>query len=169
MVTVYRSVEMSAEQDATTVKNLLMEAGLNAVLCDDNTPGIPDGTFEVRVPSAEAQRAQSLVPVEDPNTASEPDVSRDLDMVPIIEAQGVTGEIEALGVQSILDANGINAILVGSSSLPNLSFQVQVAKDDLSRAETALAEAREAGPAAAVEAARESEAQEYTSEGNLQS
>jgi hypothetical protein len=46
-------------------------------------------------------------------------------------------------------------VLVGSSTLPNLSFSVQVSKDDVERAQAALAEARAAGPAAAAEAAQE--------------
>ena len=65
--------------------------------------------------------------------------------------------MEALGIQSILDANGISALIQGSSTLPNLSFTVQVAREDFERAQTALSEARAAGPAAAAEAALESE------------
>jgi hypothetical protein len=41
--------------------------------------------------------------------------------------------------------------------MPNLSFFVQVAKADLEAARAAIAEAEAAGPAAAVEAERESE------------
>jgi hypothetical protein len=85
------------------------------------------------------------------------DPSHDLDMVTIAELQGATGEMEAMGIQSILDANGISAVLVGSSTLPNLNFAVQVAHEDLGRAHAVLAEARAAGPAAAAEASQESE------------
>jgi len=85
------------------------------------------------------------------------DPSHELDMVTIAEVQGLTGEMEAMGIQSILDANGISAVLVGSSTLPNLSFAVQVPQADLERAQAALAEAQAAGPAAAAEGARESE------------
>jgi hypothetical protein len=46
---------------------------------------------------------------------------------------------------------------VGSSTLPNLSFFVNVAQTDLERAQQAISEAIAAGPAAAVEAERESE------------
>jgi hypothetical protein len=63
--------------------------------------------------------------------------------------------MEAMSIQSILDANGISAVLVGASTLPNLSFGIQVAKDDVERAQAALAEARAAGPAAAAEASQE--------------
>jgi hypothetical protein len=65
--------------------------------------------------------------------------------------------MEALAIQSILDANGISAVLVGASTLPVFSFSVKVARDDFERAQAALAEARAAGPAAAAEAAQESE------------
>lgn len=156
-VTVYRSTERNAEQDATAVKNLLIQSGLNPELCDDNTPGIEDGTFEVRVPVQEWQQAEALVGTLDHDISGDPDPSPELDMVTIAELQGVTGEMEALAIQSILDANGINAVLAGSSTLPNFSFQVLIAKDDVAQAEAVLAEARAAGPAAAAEAERESE------------
>jgi len=157
LVTVYRSADSDAEQDATAVKNLLIQSGLNAVLRDDNTPGVEAGSYEVRVPESEVGRAEQLVASAYREDSTDADPSPELDMIAVLESQGATGEMEALAVQSILDANGINAILVGSSTMPNLSFQVQVAKEDMEKAQNILNEARAAGPAAAVEAERESE------------
>lgn len=159
LVVVYRSADMNAEQDATAVRNLLSKNGLQAQLFDDTSPGVVEGTWEVRVPASEAAQAEALVVQVDQDDPGKVDPSHDLDMVTIAEVQGMTGEMEAMGIQSILDANGISAVLVGSSTLPNLSFAVQVPKDDVERAQAALAEAQAAGPAAAAEAQRESEGQ----------
>jgi hypothetical protein len=148
---------MNAEQDATAVRNLLIKNGLNAQLADDKTRGVVEGTWEVRVPEPEVPQAEVLVSQVDEDDPGGVDPSHDLDMVTIAELQGTTGEMEALAIQSILDANGISAVLVGSSTMPNLSFTVNVAKDNVERAQAALAEARAAGPAAAAEAAQESE------------
>ena len=157
LVTVYRSADMNAEQDATAVRNLLIKNGVNAVLADHKTRGVVEGTWEVRVPESEVPQAEALVAQVDQDDPGGVDPSHDLDMVTIAELQGATGEMEAMAIQSILDANGISAVLVGASTLPNLSFAVKVAKDDVERAQAALAEARAAGPAAAAEAAQESE------------
>ena len=157
LITVYRSADMNAEEDATAVRNMLMKNGFNAVVADHKTPGVVEGTWEVRVPESEAPQAEALVAQVDQDDPGGVDTSHDLDMVTIAELQGATGEMEALAIQSILDANGISAVLVGATTLPNLSFSVNVAKDDVERAQTALAEARAAGPAAAAEAAQETE------------
>jgi len=89
--------------------------------------------------------------------ASEVDPSPELDAVTIMELQGVTGEVEALSVKSILDSNNIPSVMVGTSTLPNLSFMIQVPAAEVDRARAAIAEAQAAGPAAAVEAEREGE------------
>ena len=158
LVTVYRSADSDAQQDAAAVKNLLIQSGLGAVLCDDNTPGVEPGCYEVRVPEDEAAQAEDLVATAYREDSSEVlDPSHELDMIAVFESQGATGEMEAMAVQSILDANGINAILIGSSSMPNLSFHVRIAQGDVEQAQRVLEEARAAGPAAAIEAERESE------------
>jgi hypothetical protein len=148
---------MNAEQDATAVRNLLMRNGLDAYLCDDTTPGVVKGSFEVRVPPAQVQQAESVISSVDQDDPGRADPSSELDMVALRQTTGGTGEMEALAIKSILDANGISSVMVGASSLPNLSFVVQVAKIDLEAAEAAIAEAEAAGPAAAIEAERESE------------
>jgi hypothetical protein len=48
-------------------------------------------------------------------------------------------------------------VVVGTSTLPNLGFEIQVAAADEQRARQAIEEARAAGPAAAAEAERETE------------
>ncbi len=63
----------------------------------------------------------------------------------------------ALEIRSILDAHGIASVLVGSSALPNLPFEVRVPKLLLDEARRAIAAAEEAGPSAAEEAERETE------------
>jgi hypothetical protein len=157
LVTVYRSADMNAEQDATAVRNVLIKNGIDAQLADENVPGVVEGTWEVRVPREQVAQAEALVAQLDQDDPGGVDPSHELDMVTIAEFQGATGQMEALAIQSILDANGISAVLVGASTLPNLSFAVTVARDDVDRAHAALAEARAAGPAAAAEAAQECE------------
>lgn len=89
--------------------------------------------------------------------SGEVDPSPELDIVTIMELQGATGEVEAMGIKSILDASDIPNVMVGTSTLPNLSFFIQVPASEVERARATIAEAQAAGPAAAVEAERESE------------
>ena len=159
LTTVYRSADRNAETDATAIKNLLMKGGLNPVLLDDTTPGVVAGTWEVRVPGEEVQIAEQIIAEtnqEDPGAA---DPSRELDLVSVATTDGAISEIEALSIQGILDANGINCVVVGTSQLPNLGFEVRVAREDLDRARRVMEEAQAAGPAAASEAQREAEMQ----------
>lgn len=160
LITVYRSADMNAREDATAVRDKLASEGIDAQLAGDMAPGVVDGTWEVRVAASDASLAESIVAGMNPDDPGRVDPSHELDMVPLIETQGATGEMEAMAIQSILDANGIPAVLIGATTLPNLSFQVRVARNDVERAQATLAEARAAGPAAAVEAEQESERQQ---------
>jgi hypothetical protein len=85
------------------------------------------------------------------------DTSHDLDVVTLFSSSNHDAEMEATAIHSILQANGIPSILVGASTIPVLSFQVQVPKADLEQAKRVLAEAEAAGPAAAAEAEAASE------------
>jgi hypothetical protein len=85
------------------------------------------------------------------------DTSHDLDMVTLFSSSNHDAEMEALAINSILQANGIPSIVVGTSTIPVLDFQVQVPKADLEQARRVLAEAQAAGPAAASEAEAASE------------
>jgi hypothetical protein len=160
LVTVYRSADSNAEEDATTVYRTLSDSGIAASLCDDSVRGVVPGSWEVRVGVDDASRAEALIagagePGEQPSAS--PDPSAEFDAVTILEAQGATGEIEVMGIKSILDANEIPNVMVGASTMPNLSFLLQVPANDVERARQAIAEAQAAGPAAAVEAERLSE------------
>ncbi|HZT28624.1 MAG TPA: hypothetical protein VFA33_01985 [Bryobacteraceae bacterium] len=85
------------------------------------------------------------------------DPSHELDLVPIFSSSNVDAEMEAMAIHGILEANGIPAVVVGASTIPVLQFQVQVPRSRTAEAERAIAEAREAGPAAAAEAEEASE------------
>lgn len=85
------------------------------------------------------------------------DPSHDLDLVTFFSSSTHDAEMEALSIQAILQSNNIPSVVVGPSQIPSLEFQVQVPRAHLSEAERAVAEAREAGPAAADEAEKASE------------
>jgi hypothetical protein len=87
----------------------------------------------------------------------EVDTSHDLDMVTLFSSSNHDAEMEANAIQALMEANGIPAIMVGTPQIPSLEFQVQVQKARLEEAERVLAEAREAGPAAAAEAEQATE------------
>ena len=151
-VTVYRSADSDADRDAAKVRQHLADNGLNPVIFTDDTPGVVQGSREVRVTENEVQQAESLLASFDPDAPQFADPSAELDTVPIASMMGATGEIEAMGVKSVLDAAGIANVLVGDSTLPNLEFHIRVARADVEQARAVLAEAQAAGPAAAAEA-----------------
>ncbi|MBL8232674.1 MAG: hypothetical protein JNL98_29520 [Bryobacterales bacterium] len=91
--------------------------------------------------------------VEVPNPA---DSSHELDLEPVFSAIGIEAEMEAIGIRTMLEANGIDAIVVGSSSMPNLPFEVRVPRDQAESALRVMEEAKAAGPAAAEEAEQQS-------------
>ena len=157
LVTVYRSADSDADQDAEAMRSYLAANGMHPTIVDDSVVGVVPGSYEVRVPASEASAAETLVGSFDPDAPQPADPSSELDMVPIASMMGATGEMEALGMKSVLDAAGIPNVLIGGSTLPNLEFQVRVAQADVAQAKAVLAEAEAAGPAAAVEAERESE------------
>jgi hypothetical protein len=148
-------MDADAKEDAESIVELLRDAGIQAVLDDDSAPGVPEGVFEVRVPAADAARAEELIAENPPpEEAEEVDPSSDLDLETII---GATSEMEAMGIKNLLDSNGIAAVLVGDSVLPNFPFEVRVARDQAERARILIADAEARGPAAAAEAELESE------------
>lgn len=159
-VTVFRSLDPAAESDAARVRELLSGAGLDAVVFDDNTPGVVEGTFEVRVPASQAEQAERLIAAGDAEMQqASGDTSESLDLETVFQADGAspTAEMEAMEVSSLLTAAGIDTVTIGSSTLPNLPFEVRVPRDDAERARLVIAEARAAGPAAAEQAERELE------------
>ena len=158
LITVYRSADSNADQDAKTIQELLVKGGFDARLFGDNAREVVEGTYEVRVPRAEAEAAEALIA--EHATADDPipvDPSHDLDLVTVAMTDGTTGEMEAMAIKSVLDANGIASVIVGNSTLPTMGFEVRVAEEDQKRAEEAIAEAKAAGPAAAYEAEQDGE------------
>ncbi len=141
-VTVYRSMDADAKENCEEILDVLEEAGLEAVLWDDSVPGVPEGVFEVRVPAADAARAEELIAENPPEDEVEVlDSSSELDLETIASA---LSEMEATSMKSFLDSNGIAAILVGDAVLPNLTFDVRVARDQVEPARQLLAEAQNA-------------------------
>ena len=161
MVTVFRSADDDAEEDARAISELLSSQGIEAVLLDDSAPGVPSGAWEVQVPPASSARAEELIGEARLRDAdvTEVDNSPALDAVTVFRARsGTTAEMEAMAVKSMLESAGIGAILVGDSVLPNLSFEIQVAKDQAEQAEQLIAAAQAAGAQAAEEEERSTEA-----------
>ena len=148
-------MDASAKEDAEAILDLLSDAGIQADLLDDSAPGVPEGVFEVQVRPADAARAEELIAENPlPDEVDDVDPSSELDLETLVSA---TTEMEAMGIKNVLDSNGIAAVLVGDSVLPNIPFEVRVARDQVARARILLAEAQARGPAAAVEAELESE------------
>jgi hypothetical protein len=160
LVTAYRSMDATAKEDCDAIADLLSAEGLSPVVLNDEAPGVPEGTYEVRVPAEEAARAEKIVAEHPLPEAEEVDPSEDLDLEAIFHSEGsTTAEFEALEVKGVLEANGIAAVIIGDSVLPNLAFEVRVPRDQLESAKAILQEAQKSGPADAEKAELESEAQ----------
>jgi hypothetical protein len=160
LVTVFRSADDAAEEDVTAIAELLSGQNLNPVVLNDSAPGVPEGAWEVQVPAAESERAERLIsearlPDDDVVNVDE---SPEFDSETVFRASGgSTAELEAMSVKSVLEGAGIGTFIVGDSVLPNLAFEVRVAREHADRARQLLAEAEAAGPAAAEEAERATE------------
>lgn len=157
-VTVFRSADTSAQEDASAIAQLLNDAGIPARLLDDSAPGVPEGAWEVCVAQADSARADAFIathPLED--EFANPDESPDLDMVTVFRSAGTQTESEALNVKGLLDAAGIAAVTIADTRFPNLSQHVQVSRSHAAEACRVIAEALAAGPEAADEAETESE------------
>lgn len=85
----------------------------------------------------------------------QPDNSEQFDLVTVFRSDEHTAEMEALAIHGLLEAAGIPAVLVGTSVLPVLPFEVRVPKARLEEAERLIAESQATGPQAAEEAASE--------------
>jgi hypothetical protein len=150
LVTVYRSMDATAKDDCDTILDILRAQGIAAVMLDDSAPGVPEGTFEVRVPAADAAQAEALVAENPlPDEVEEVDNSDNLNLETIYHAEGSgpIAELEAMGIKNLLESNGIAAVLVGDSVLPNFPFEVRVAQDEAQLARQVIATAQTTGPA----------------------
>ena len=150
LVTVFRSADHSAEEDATEVRERLAQAGIEAVAVDDATPGVVGGTWEVRVPKADQTRAEAIVAAPQPEPEDEVEIdeeglSHDLDFVAIFTGQGPEAEMEAISIRAVLESSGIPCVVIGSAQIPSLPFEVRVPKSRLNEARELLAEAQ-SGP-----------------------
>ena len=85
--------------------------------------------------------------------AAPADPGHDLDLEAVFSSANHGAEMEALAVRAVLDAGGIPSVLIGSSQIPSLPFEVRVPRSMLDQAKAALAEAEAAGPEAAEESA----------------
>ena len=158
MVTVFRSADPSAAEDAKAVLNLLTDNGISAVLVDDKAPGVPQGVWEVQVALTDQVQAEQLIatnPIED--EFSNPDRSDAFDMVTVFRSAGTGNESESMLVKGLLESNGIQAMIVADTRFPNLSEHVRVPRAELTVAKRLIADALSVGSAAADEAEAESE------------
>jgi hypothetical protein len=167
LVTVFRSADSDAEEQAAAARDLLLQSGFSAEAFDDSTPGVPAGACEVRVPPEQQADAERLIDSQANSPGEPPDLSPDLDMVPVFTSDAAEAELLAMGIRSILDAHEIPSVVVSGAMFPSLPFEVRVPKNRLEEARQALGEAQEAGPAAAEEAERESETEGGGSESGV--
>jgi hypothetical protein len=162
LVTVFRSGDESAEEDATAIADLLRNSGISPTLLDDDAPGVLEGVWEVRVAPADAARAEQLIAARDmpQDEFAAPDHSHELDFATVFSSGDGSreSEAEALTVKSLLEANGIYAISAGEGvPIPSLGWEIRVAREHEAEARRIIAEARAAGPSAAEEAEAETE------------
>jgi hypothetical protein len=83
--------------------------------------------------------------------------SHDLDMVTLFSSSNHDAEMEANAIHALLQANGFPSIVIGTTQIPVFEFQVQVPRALLEEARHVVEQAKEAGPAAALEAERATE------------
>jgi len=142
-------MDADADEATAAIRALLVSEGISAEIADDSAPEVPEGAFEVRVPSADSKKAEELIVRNFPGQKRPGDASRRLDLETVFHSQsGSTSEFEAMSVKNLLESNGITAVLVGDSVLPNLPFEVRVARNKahLARKLIAQAEANQANP-----------------------
>jgi hypothetical protein len=158
LVSVFRSADTNAEEQAGVVRDLLVRANIAAEVFDDTAAGIPEGVFEVRVPAPQQADAEQCIAGQQDFRPEALNLSHDLDLVPVFASDAPDADMLATQIRSILDAQEIPSVLVGGSMMPNLPFEVRVPRKRLEEAREAIAAAEEAGPAAAEEAEQASEA-----------
>jgi len=154
LVTVYRSMDATAKEDCERLVDILRAEAISAVILDDEAPGVIEGTFEVRVPAADARKAEKVIadnPL--PDEVEAVDNSPGLDFETVFEAEGSLAELQAMNIKNLLESNDIASVLAGDSVLPNFPFQVKVAREQAERARQLINEAESAGPVSADETA----------------
>jgi hypothetical protein len=157
LVTIFRSADVDAEEQASVVCDMLANANITAEVFDDSAPGVPEGVVEVRVLPERQADAERLIAIRKDFNPSALNLSADLDMVPVFASDAANAEMIAAEIRSILESQGIPSVLASGSVFPNLPFEVRVPKERLEEARRAITSAEEAGPEAADEAELESE------------
>jgi len=145
LVTVFRSAEADAETEADQIQTLLAEAGLRCGIFDDTNPGVVSGSWEVRVPAEEAARAEQILAAGVPGEPAA-DPSLKFDMERVYSSTGTLAEMQAGAIQGMLGANGIQAIVVGDTVLPQLGFEVRVARGQVEEANRLIEQAETSEP-----------------------
>jgi hypothetical protein len=168
MMTVFRTMDRDAKQACETVADALAANGLSPLILDDKALGVPEGVCEVRVPEDQQERAEQVLATpqaSDPVEAGDPSAGLDLSE-PIFQSEGSsTAEFEATAIKALLEANDIPAHVGGDTVLPNLPFEVRVARKDVERARELIEEFTVSGPEAAAQAELEGEEAARTAEG----
>jgi hypothetical protein len=159
LVTVYRSMDAAAKEDCETLVEMLRDEGISAVMLDDDSLGLVQGTFEVRVPARDGAKAEKLIAENQlPDEVEEVDDSPGLDLETVFHVEGSGGlaEMQAMNIKNLLESKGLAAVLVGDSVLPNLPFEIRVAREQADLARRLIADAEESGPVDADEVENQS-------------
>jgi hypothetical protein len=157
-ITVFRSGDPVAKADATAARECLIQAGIQAILLGDDSPGVIEGTWEVRVQPSDRTRAEAILEArpgepDDESQVAPEGLSHDLDFVSFFGSQANDAEMEAVMIQSILESNGIPCVVIGAPQYPSLGFEVRVPKSRLEEAVAVVEAARQSGAAVEGESA----------------
>jgi hypothetical protein len=149
-ITVFRSGDPTAKQDAETARERLAQGGIRAIVRGDEAPGVVEGSWEVRVPAADRAQAEALVDAPAPKPEDESEVStegqsHDLDFVSLASFDGIGAEMQSTLLRSALEGNGIPCAVIGIAQIPSLGFEVRVPKTRLEEALTIVAGVDQSG------------------------
>jgi hypothetical protein len=148
LITVFRSADEYAEDQATEARDRLAAAGIEAVILDDSAAGVVVGSYEVRVRTSELRAAEAILAIpprkENEDEVTKTGASHELDFVAVFKDQAPDAEMEALAVKGMLESAGIPAVVIGSPQIPSLPFEVRVPKSRLEEAK-ALMESADRG------------------------
>jgi hypothetical protein len=152
-VTVFRSSDPRAHEEAAAALELLANHGLSGGLTGDNARTDFAAVWEMKAKSKYSAEAEVLIA----DSLTEDDISNvnashDLDLVAVFRSAGNNSEIEGLLVKGILDAAGIYAMIENDSRFPNLPAEVRVPRDRVIDAKRLIADALAAEAGAAYEA-----------------
>src|SRR5271166_3220560 len=137
-VTVFRSVDPLAEDDANAILKFLNGEGIPGVVLNDSSPGVTVGAWEVCVAPEYRAQAEALLAAHPVDDAL--DESHALDLVTVFRSAGNTSEMEAMSVKGMLESNGIRAFLVADTRWPNLPEEVRVPREELTMAKRVIAD-----------------------------